>query len=366
MVPSALEGAQSIVATAIRDRAFPAATVDVGTSRRAVWQQAFGRLSFEPGAAPTTLQTLFDIASLTKVIATTTVVMHLVDEGRLALEDPVGRWIAEWVGQDREAVTVRDLLAHCAGLSSYLPFYRDHQARVEFERAIASLPLEYVPRTRAVYSDLGFILLGFICEDAGGRHLEALWATLAERLGLRSLVYRPPRPWRARTAPTQVDAWRGRLLVGEVDDRNAWALGGVAGHAGLFGTAPDVGDFARAVLRAARRAHGLEAQGEGPDLRVRPETLRACLARSAVPGSSRALGWDTMLPTSSCGTRLSPTAVGHTGFTGTSLWIDWERDLYAVLLTNRVHPDASNDAILGVRPAFHDAVLGGFLQAVVT
>jgi CubicO group peptidase (beta-lactamase class C family) len=363
MVPSALERAAAVLETAVLEDAFPAAAVDVGTSRRAVWQQAFGRLTFDPGARPATLQTVFDLASLTKVVVTATVVMDSIQAGRLALADPVGRWIPQWVGSDREQVTIADLLAHCSGLSAYLPFYRDHQGRADFERAIAGLPLEYEPRTQAIYSDLGFMLLAFACEEASGTGFDALWTGLARRLGLESLVFRPPRPWRDRTAPTQVDTWRGRLLVGEVDDRNAWALGGVAGHAGLFGAAADVGDFARAMLRAARRAHGLEAAGEGADLDVTPDLVRVFLERTRVPGSSRALGWDTMVPTSSCGTRMSATAVGHTGFTGTSLWIDWERDLYIVLLTNRVHPDASNGAILGVRPAFHDAVLGGFLQA---
>ena len=142
-------------------------------------------------------------------------------------------------------------------------------------------------------------------------------------------------------------AWRGRLLTGEVHDENCWALGGAAGHAGLFGTAAAVGAFARAVLRTIG----------GEPILAQPETMRAFITRGAVPGSSRALGWDTMLPTSSCGTLMSPTAIGHTGFTGTSLWIDWERDLYVVLLTNRVHPTRENNAIRRVRPAVHDAVV---------
>lgn len=147
-----------------------------------------------------------------------------------------------------------------------------------------------------------------------------------------------------------MDPWRGRLLVGEVHDENTWALGGVAGHAGLFGTVAAVGAFARAVL----------ATLDGQPVLARTDTMRRFIQPSGVPGSSRALGWDTMLPTSSCGTRLSPTAIGHTGFTGTSLWIDWERDLYVVLLTNRVHPTRENDAMRRVRPQVHDAVVEAF------
>jgi CubicO group peptidase (beta-lactamase class C family) len=148
-------------------------------------------------------------------------------------------------------------------------------------------------------------------------------------------------------APTERDAWRGRVLQGEVHDENAYALGGVAGHAGLFGTAGAVGSFARAMLASLR----------APNWIGTPEFMRVCVSPSAVPGSSRALAWDTMRPTSSCGTLMSPTAVGHTGFTGTSLWIDWERDVYVVLLTNRVHPTRENAALVALRPQFHDAVM---------
>jgi CubicO group peptidase (beta-lactamase class C family) len=170
---------------------------------------------------------------------------------------------------------------------------------------------------------------------------------LATYLTAEPLTFTPPRHWRERIAPTEHDAWRGRLLTGEVHDENAWALGGTAGHAGLFGTAGAVGAFARAML------HTLHGQA----ILAMPDTARAFIQRTAVPGSSRALGWDTMLPMSSCGTRLSPSAIGHTGFTGTSLWIDWERDLYIALLTNRVHPSRDNTLIQGIRPRVHDAVI---------
>jgi CubicO group peptidase (beta-lactamase class C family) len=204
------------------------------------------------------------------------------------------------------------------------------------------------------------MLLGFILEDARRRgpgptagaidpatFLAAQFRRISSYLTQEPLTFNPPRDWRPRTAPTEHDTWRGRTLVGEVHDENAWALGGAAGHAGLFGTAAAAGSFARAAL------HTLSGTG----VLARPETLRRFIVRTEVPGSSRALAWDTMLPTSSCGTRMSPTAIGHTGFTGTSLWIDWERDLYIVLLTNRVHPTRENQLIRGIRPRFHDAVM---------
>ena len=345
------EGAFAPVARLIGDavdrRAFPCAAIEVGGSAGPVWSHAAGALTYDDEAEPATLDTVFDLASLTKVLATTTVLMRLVDAGSVALADRVGGRLAEWRGGDRGAVTVADLLEHAGGLTAHLPFFRDHRGRLDYQHAICSLPLEYPPRTRSVYSDLGFILLAFIAADAAGAGLDEQFDEVAGRLGIADLRFRPPAAWRSRAAPTEVDSWRGRLLRGEVHDENAWALGGVAGHAGLFGTAPAVGRFARAVLETLR----------GRPRLARPETLARFVRRGRVAGSSRALGWDTMLVTSSCGRSLSPAAFGHTGFTGTSLWVDPVRDLYVVLLTNRVHPTRTNEAILGVRPAVHDAVV---------
>ena len=330
--------------------AFPAAVVDVGRHDRALWQEPFGVLSREPGAPPTQLDTVFDLASLTKVLATTTVAMAAVDARRLAVDDLVSRWLPEWRGQDRQIVTVADLLAHVSGLTAHLPFFRDHRGRAEFEHAICTLPLEYPPRLQSIYSDLGFILLGFLLADASGTPLDTQFDQLVTDHEWGEVGFRPDFKTRDRIAPTEVDPWRGRLLVGEVDDENTWALSGVAGHAGLFGTACAVGRFAQTILQQARGATPL----------AQPETFRRFITRTTVPKSSRALGWDTMLPTSSCGTRMLASAIGHTGFTGTSLWIDTERDLYVVLLTNRVCPSRTNDAIFRVRPAFHDAVMAAF------
>ena len=362
--------ARTIIEDAIDGRVFPAAVIEVGTADEVLWRAAFGRLTYEADAPPTQPGTLFDLASLTKVIATTTLVMRLVDEQRLAAGDPVAHWLRDWRGLDREHVTVRDLLAHTSGLSAWLPLYRDCSGRQEFQPAICGLPLEFRPGTQAVYSDLGFILLGFILEDAGRAPLSIqfgeIWqdltaagttgastegAEVGATLPRAHLDYTPGPAWRTAIAPTEIDAWRGRLLVGEVHDENAWALGGIAGHAGLFGNAAGVGMFARWLLRVRlNRPDGL------PRL-VDPITARRFTTRAGDPDSSRALGWDTMLPTSSCGVRLSQTAFGHTGYTGTSLWIDPEAALYVVLLTNRVHSSRAGDAIRRVRPAVHDAIL---------
>lgn len=352
--------AAGLLREGIADGAFPCASIEVGTRERILWQSAVGRLSSASDAAEATTDTIFDLASLTKVLATATLAMRAIDDGLLRLDDPVAVWVPEWRGDDRRDVTIADLLLHSSGLTAYLPYYRDHTGRAEFQPAIATSPLEYPPRTRSVYSDLGFMLLGFILEDARARgarsragtidpsvSIAAQFRRLATYLTAEPLTFRPPREWRDRVAPTGRDSWRGRTLVGEVHDENAWALGGVAGHAGLFGTCGAVGAFARAVL------HTLQGSRVLSD----PETLRRFIARGDVPGSSRALGWDTMLPTSSCGTRMSPSAIGHTGFTGTSLWIDWEQDVYVVLLTNRVHPTRENEKLKAIRPRMHDAIM---------
>lgn len=339
--------ARELLEAGVREGAFKAAAVEVGRSTGALWQAQFGRVGASDNAPAADADTVFDLASLTKVIAATTLAMQAVDRGQLDLDAPLRERLADWRGEDRAQVTAADLLAHASGLSAHLPFYRDCRGRAEFQAAITALPLEYAPRSAALYSDLGFILLGFLLEDARGAALDAAFEAVVRQHGWGELCFRPPREWRHRTAPTEFDPWRGRLLVGEVHDENAWALGGVAGHAGLFGTAAAAGRFARTIAAGFRGAPTVAGAG----------TFGRFMARGAVPGSSRALGWDTMLPTSSCGARMSARAVGHTGFTGTSLWIDPAADVYVVLLTNRVYPTRGNGAILRIRPALHDAVM---------
>jgi serine-type D-Ala-D-Ala carboxypeptidase len=342
-----IDEARRVLADAVRARVFPAASAELGDSRATIWSEAIGTLTFD-NPATARRETPFDLASLTKVIATTTLVMRLHDSGALALDEPIARAFAEWRGDDREATTVRDLLEHASGLPARL-VDPPPEGRREFEHEICAIRLETPRRTRSIYSDLGFILLGFLVADRGRAPLAAQFER-AWRDPM--LAFELPGAARRRAAPTlplEDDVRRGRTLVGEVHDSYAAALGGAAGHAGLFGTAAAVGAFARTVLRAARG-------GRGAPPPFSPERVAAFTARTTLAGSSRALGWDTMLPTSSCGARMTDAAFGHVGYTGTSLWIDPGRDRYFVLLTNRACGGGSVDAMRDVRRAFHDAL----------
>jgi CubicO group peptidase (beta-lactamase class C family) len=346
-VASHFAAARQILQRALAERAFPAAVIEVGDAHQPLWREAFGRLTFEPDAAPAADDTIFDLASLTKVLSTTPLVMRQIERGILSLDDPVAQYILGWRNEGAVVVTIRDLLSHTAGLPAHADFYRDHQGRAAFEAAVVGTSRAYEPRTTSVYSDLGFMLLGFILDSIAP--LAAQFDTLRLHLGnIQDLQFNPPAIWKPRTAPTRLDPWRQRLLIGEVDDDNAWALGGAAGHAGLFGAAGPVGECARHWLQVLEGRTGAFSQ----------ELAKTFIAqRTEIPGSSRALGWDTMLPTSSCGTRMSAQAFGHVGFSGTSLWIDPDRSVYVALLTNRVHPSPDNNAIAQIRPVLHDAII---------
>jgi CubicO group peptidase (beta-lactamase class C family) len=341
------DAARHVVEHAIAERAFPGAIVEVGTDRDVLWRCAAGTLSYDDGAAPVRDDTVYDLASLTKVVSTASLVMREVERGSLALDDTLPHLLPGCRNPALAAITIEDLLSHAAGFPAHRPFYESLEGEDAFEAGICATPLEYVPRTQSIYSDLGFILLGIMLGRGVPlrQRFDAMWSQMATGEDLQFL---PPATWRSRTAPTGRDSWRQRLLIGEVHDENAAALGGVAGHAGLFGTAPAVGAFARHLFQVLDGRTGAFSEAS---------VRRFVTRRLGVPNSSRALGWDTMLTTSSCGTRMSPSAFGHTGFTGTSLWLDPATGIYVVLLTNRVHPTRDNTAIQRVRPALHDAVM---------
>ena len=346
MADPAFDSAARVVDRAIAARVFPGAVVEVGRHNRVLATVTRGALTYRSDSPAVSSLTIYDLASLTKVLATTALAMNEIDVRRMRLNDRVQQWIPSWRRDDRQSVTLADLLEHCSGLPAHRPLFQTSHDRAAFEAAICDQPLEYLPRTKSIYTDLGFMLLGFAIEHASHDSLDHGFDTWRDReLGANvELRFRPPGSWLGRTAPTE-DTPGGDAVRGSVHDENAAALDGVAGHAGLFGTAAAVGVCARWWLSRA----------------FDPPSSASAFARfirkSDVPGSSRALGWDTMLPTSSCGTRLSARAFGHTGFTGTSLWIDPAQDLYIAFLSNRVHPTRLGDGIQQVRRDLHDAIV---------
>jgi beta-N-acetylhexosaminidase len=350
--PGAMAEVDRVIEGFLAREAFPGAVVAVGRQGKQVHLRAFGRLASEPRAAAVATDSIYDLASLTKVIATTTMAMILVDEGKLDLDKAVVDYLPGFVGKGKERVTVRQLLSHSGGLEWWAPLHQELRSQKAYVERIQAMDLVYEPGTQSKYTDLGVILLGEILERVAGRSLEGF---VLERvftpLGMAETRYRPPSAWLPRIAPTELDPWRRRLVHGEVHDENAFALGGVAPHAGLFGTAPDLARFAQMLLWGGIYDH---------QRIVSRRTLEAFTRPAGVPGSTRALGWDTKSPEgSSAGTLFSASSFGHTGFTGTSLWLDPERELFVILLTNRVHPTRENNLIREVRPAVADAVVRG-------
>ena len=343
-----LDSLRSILQRARTDSAFPAAYAIVGNRSGIVAEFGVGALDWKPSPPPDA-RTLWDLASLTKVVGMTSAVMQLVDAGRIDLDAPAQRYLPEWTGANKERVTIRHLLTHSSGLPAWRPLYKESSSAESAVAVVIATDLDTLPASRMVYSDLGAILLGKVVERVSG---EALDAYLARRvfgpLGMRDTRYRPPVSERERIAPTEYDPWRQRHIRGEVHDENAFALGGVSGHAGLFSTARDLARFARMYLNGGTL--------DGARILSR-ETIERFTAVQNASLSHRALGWETPNGSNSAGRRMSSRAFGHTGFTGTSIWMDPANDVFVVLLTNRVNPTRQNPRIGAVRIALADAVL---------
>jgi beta-N-acetylhexosaminidase len=338
------------------DSAFPGAVLTVGRHDTVLLLAAVGHYGADD-PRPVTPQTMYDLASLTKVIGLTTVAMMLVDSGKLDLDAPVQKYVPAFQGPGKERVTIRNLLTHSSGLPAWRRLFAESSTREGAFALVDTTALLRQPGDTFVYSDLGAIALTQAVEAITGQRLDAfLDARVFGPLGMESTRYLPPVSWRTRIAPTENDtAFRHRMLHGEVHDENAGRLGGVSGHAGLFSTAPDLATFAQWLLDS-RIPPGRPAGGSGAYL---PHDLVVEFTRrqDVPPGSSRALGWDTPSENSSAGTKLGPHAFGHTGFTGTSIWIDPDRDLFVILLSNRVNPTRANTKILQVRRRVADLVV---------
>ena len=321
-----------------------------------------GRLGLDDPSRPDSTS-IYDLASLTKVVALTTVVMLGVERGALDLDAPVDRYVPEFLtgAPERRLVTLRHLLTHSSGLPAGRPLYRETASRVDAIALLDTTPLAAAPGERFTYSDLGAMLLTQAAERALGARIDTLLErTVLQPLGLRETRYLPPREWLGRSAPTEQDPWRGRMIRGEVHDENAARLEGVSGHAGLFGSARDLLRFGDWLLAGLATPRGAPSGGCRSRLPPPPAHVAQFIRRQDQPaGSSRALGWDTPSGQSTGGSLISRTSFGHTGFTGTSIWIDPERRLVIVLLANRVHPSRANARFGPVRGQVADRVVRG-------
>lgn len=342
--------AVSVLQEAVHSRVFPGAVVAVTLDRELIMWRSVGRFTYDsdsPAVAPTTV---FDLASVSKAVATTTAAMILYERGKLNLESRVVDLHPAFANPDdprRERITVRMLLEHSSGLPAWEELWRKHTTRDDLMAAVFAMPLEADPMSRAVYSDIGFIILGEILESIAREPLDAfVCREVFEPLGMVSARYLPPPDWKMQIPPTVDDQWlRYRVVQGEVNDENCSVLSGVSGHTGVFASAYDVAIFACEMLH-------------GGDAILRPETVELFTTRASQPaGTSRAIGWDTPSQPSQAGKHFGPRSFGHLGYTGTSLWCDPDRKLSVTLLTNRTWPDRSNQEIKRVRPLVHDAIL---------
>ncbi|MGA9899568.1 MAG: serine hydrolase domain-containing protein [Terriglobales bacterium] len=339
----------ALLQNAITERVFPAASVAITHKGKLVARKAFGRFTYEPDAPETTADSIFDVGSLTKIVATTSMAMILYELGLLDLDMPAVAMVPEFAADNprNPEVTMQMLLTHSSGLPAHEKLFLDAKNREALLAAAFATQLTADPGTRAEYSDIGFIILGSALERLAEEPLDSFCRReVFGPLGMLHTAFRPPASWHDSIPPTVDDrGFRQRVIQGEVYDENASVMGGVASHAGLFATAEDLAIFANAMLEGGRPI-------------LRPETLAVFTRReSSPPGTTRALGWDTPSSPSQAGKYFSAGSFGHLGYTGTSLWIDPERQLSVTLLTNRTWPDAANQAIKVLRPRFHDAVV---------
>jgi CubicO group peptidase (beta-lactamase class C family) len=338
----------------VAERAFPGGVLAVGHRERlAVY--ACGKLSHAAGAAKVNADTIYDTASLTKPVVTTTLAAMLYEQGQLDISAPVGRYLPEWTrganAEQRARVTVAHLLAHASGLPAHEDYFLKSKGRAEILARAVAQPLSYDPGSQTIYSDIGFILLGAIIESLTGRGLDELAKErIFAPLGMTNTIFRPRKSLRARIASTERTAARKQFVHGEVHDENAWAMGGVAGHAGMFSTVPDLAIFCQMLLNGGIYAH---------ERILWRKTVAEFTSANPLAANTRTLGWNVPTERSSSGQYFSKQSIGHTGFTGTSIWIDPAKELFVVLLTNaaRVHVNLEDDLIRRVQPALHNAIV---------
>jgi CubicO group peptidase (beta-lactamase class C family) len=354
--PGYIDSLKIFLNEAIADSAFPGCAIAVGHNGQLLLQEGFGHYVYDPRSKQVNAQSIYDLASVTKVVATTTMSMILVDRGRLQLEWKVQDVIPDFQGPDKEIVTIRHLLTHTSGLPGWKRFYLELSGKERIVQEICDTDLIYQPGSQTVYSDLGMILMQRILETITQKSLDRLVKeNITDPLGMTRTFYNPDRALLNEIVPTEFSEFHNLLVRGFVHDENTYAMGGVSGHAGLFSTAEDLAVFCQMYLNGGIYDY---------QRILRPETIEQFTKRQdLVENSTRALGWDTRSETGSMsGDYMSMRAFGHSGFTGTTIWMDPENQVFVVLLTNRVHPTRENQKIRQVRPVVHDYVMRAVLD----
>lgn len=356
VIPS-IEFAQvdQIIENAIVDSSFPGAVLLVSKDGEILHEKAYGNFTYDPTSSKVELNSIFDLASVSKVVGTTTAAMMLIDRGKLNLNDKVIKYLPEFNNHGKENITIKNLLLHNSGLAPFKKYYDVYSTSAEVINDIMNLSPEQVLGTKYVYSDLGMITLQQVIERISGKSLDKfLDENLFKPLGMNSTMYNPPPELKEKCMPTEFDDfWRMRQLQGEVHDERAYMLNGVAGHAGLFSTAPDLAIFLQLLLQ----------KGSYEDKQyIKPETIELFIKKQS-DQSSRGIGWDTKSPEgSSAGKYFSLLSYGHTGYTGTSVWTDPTKKIFVIFLTNRVYPTRNNSKLFRVRPLVHDAIYKAVIQ----
>jgi CubicO group peptidase (beta-lactamase class C family) len=341
---------EKVITDAISDSAFPGAVILVWKDAKTILEKPFGHFTYKQNSNKVKLNTIYDLASLTKVLATTTGAMICIDKKLFSLNDEVSKYIPSFASNGKVKVTIKNLLLHNSGLPAWKKYYGKNLSKEEILNDIYKSESEFEPGTKTLYSDLGMIVLGKVIEEVSKKSFDEFCnQEIFIPLKMNDTFFNPPDSIQNRIAPTEVDNyWRMKLIRGEVHDENSSLLGGVAGHAGLFSTAADITKLIEILIN--------NGDVNGNQF-IKKETVELFISKKSSK-NKRLLGWDLKYGKgSSAGNNFSVESYGHTGFTGTSIWIDPVKNLFVVFLTNRVYPSRENKKILHIRPKLHDAVI---------
>jgi len=349
----------SIIQSGITNRFYPGAQVLIGDKNKIVYEKCYGKFTYEENSPEVKNDNIFDLASVTKVIAATTALMILYDEGKLSLDDKVIKYIPEFDNNGKQNITIQNLLLHNSGLKAWIPFYKSCKTKEEALNIIFNVTLEYKTNTRFIYSDLNAVLLGLIVEKISGQTLDDFCKDkIFEPLGMFNTYFNPKD--KTKALPTENDTyWRNRQLQGEVHDESASILGGVSGNAGLFSNVKDLYTFMKMMLNDGTYFNINQKESQFDHL-VKDSSVKLFTMKYSGTSyiNTRALGWDTKPEATNyriqCGESFSDNSFGHTGYTGTSVWCDRDKNLIVIFLTNRVYPTRENNGIKDIRPEVHN------------